>query len=147
MTHTGPWTWHGWQKDLGRGVEKSMTETMYGPKPTAGDVQALVAFLATLAHPPTPKRVAEKASEAVRRGQRLFAEKARCNRCHKGENYTSEHNYDVKLESDGSPYKLWNPPSLRGLADRGPYLHDGRPGPWMSCCASITLRKTWMARH
>jgi hypothetical protein len=32
----------------------------------------------------------------------------------------------VGLEPDGSPYKLWNPPSLRGLWDRGPYLHDGR---------------------
>jgi cytochrome c peroxidase len=32
----------------------------------------------------------------------------------------------VKLEADGSPYLRWNPPSLRGLWDRGPYLHDGR---------------------
>jgi hypothetical protein len=30
------------------------------------------------------------------------------------------------LEPDGSPYRLWNPPSLLGLWDRGPYLHDGR---------------------
>jgi len=45
---------------------------------------------------------------------------------HKGPHYTSENNYDVKLERDGSPYKLWNPPSLLGLHDRGPYLHDGR---------------------
>src|SRR5262249_35766928 len=34
--------------------------------------------------------------------------------------------YDVKLEADGSPYLRWNPPSLRGLWQRGPYLHDGR---------------------
>jgi hypothetical protein len=32
----------------------------------------------------------------------------------------------VKLEPDGSPYLRWNPPSLCGLWDRGPYLHDGR---------------------
>ena len=32
----------------------------------------------------------------------------------------------MKAERDGSPYKLWNPPSLLGLHDRGPYLHDGR---------------------
>ena len=32
----------------------------------------------------------------------------------------------MKLETDGSPYKKWNPPSLRGVWDRGPYLHDGR---------------------
>ena len=56
----------------------------------------------------------------------MFHGKARCSRCHQGEEYTSEDNYDVKLEPDGSPYRLWNPPSLRGLFDRGPYLHDGR---------------------
>ena len=27
---------------------------------------------------------------------------------------------------DGSPFALWNPPSLRGVYDRGPFLHDGR---------------------
>jgi cytochrome c peroxidase len=32
----------------------------------------------------------------------------------------------VKLDDDGSPFPLWNPPSLRGVADRGPFLHDGR---------------------
>src|SRR5205085_1272137 len=34
VTRTGPWTWHGWQKDLGAAVKKSMTETMFGPDPT-----------------------------------------------------------------------------------------------------------------
>jgi cytochrome c peroxidase len=32
----------------------------------------------------------------------------------------------VKVGSDGGPHALWNPPTLRGLWDRGPYLHDGR---------------------
>jgi len=127
VTRTGPWTWHGWQKDLGAGVAKSLTETMYGPKPTADEIQALLAFLGTLEHPPNPHLgPGGSLSAAARRGQVIFTDKARCTRCHKGAEYTSESNYDVKLESDGSPYKLWNPPSLRGLYDRGPYLHDGR---------------------
>jgi cytochrome c peroxidase len=62
----------------------------------------------------------------MKRGHELFVGKARCSKCHHGDEYTSERNYDVKLEPDGSPYKLWNPPSLRGLWDRGPFLHDGR---------------------
>jgi cytochrome c peroxidase len=65
-------------------------------------------------------------SPAARRGETLFHGKAHCAVCHKGEFYTSERNYDVKLEPDGSPYPLWNPPTLRGLFDRGPFLHDGR---------------------
>src|SRR5262249_58132713 len=44
VTRTGPWTWHGWQKDLGAGVAKSLTETMFGPKPTAEETRALLPF-------------------------------------------------------------------------------------------------------
>jgi cytochrome c peroxidase len=125
VTKTGPWTWHGWQKDLGAGVEKSLTQTMFGRKPTADEVQALLAFLDTLDDPPNPHR---SPPEAIARGRKLFEGKARCAHCHKGEYYTSPGNYDVHLGPDGSPYRLWNPPSLRGLWDRGPYLHDGRAG-------------------
>jgi DNA-binding beta-propeller fold protein YncE len=129
VARTGPWTWHGWQEDLGAGVEKSLTQTMFGPRPSALEVKALVAFLETLGHPPNPNVGPHgDLSDAARRGQELFHGQARCGRCHQGDNYTSEHNYDVKLEPDGSPYHLWNPPSLRGLYDRGPYLHDGRAG-------------------
>jgi cytochrome c peroxidase len=127
VTRTGPWTWHGWQKDLGAAVEKSYVETMFGPKPTTDEVRAVVAFLGTLEHPPNPHRLAgNKLSPAAKRGQTLFEGAAKCTRCHTPPEYTSENNYDVKLEADGSPYRRWNPPSLRGLWQRGPYLHDGR---------------------
>ncbi len=127
VNRTGPWTWHGWQKDLGAGVVKSYTETMFGPTPTPEEVQAVLAFLDTLEQPPNPHRgPGGKLSAAAERGSQVFSGKARCDRCHAGNEYTSERNYDVKLEPDGSPYRRWNPPSLRGLWDRGPYLHDGR---------------------
>jgi cytochrome c peroxidase len=123
VSRTGPWTWHGWQKDLGAGVEKSFAETMFGPRPTSEETKAIVAFLETLDHPPNPRA---ELNDAAKRGKALFSGKARCSKCHFGDDYTSSKNYDVKLEPDGSPYKLWNPPSLRGVWDRGPYLHDGR---------------------
>jgi YVTN family beta-propeller protein len=122
---TGPWTWHGWQKDLGAAVRKSLMETMFGPEPAADDVRALVAYLGTLEHPPNPHRAAPL-NPSAERGKAIFHGKARCARCHQGENYTSKSNYDVHLEPDGSPYPHWNPPSLLGLWDRGPFLHDGR---------------------
>jgi cytochrome c peroxidase len=127
VARTAPWTWHGWQTDLRAAVEKSYTQTMFGPKPTTDEVRAVVAFLGTLDHPPNPHRSADKElSAAVKRGQALFEGTAKCVRCHAPPEYTSEHNYDVKLEDDGSPYHRWNPPSLRGLWQRGPFLHDGR---------------------
>src|SRR5262249_1510961 len=91
--------------------------------PTPDEVRAVVAYLETLDHPPR-RPVAD--AEAVRRGREVFEGEARCARCHHGPEYTSPRNFDVKLEPDGSPYTLWNPPTLRGLVDRGPYLHDGR---------------------
>jgi cytochrome c peroxidase len=125
VVHTGPWTWHGWQRDLAAGVEKSFVDTLFGPKPTPAESQAVVAFLATLEHPPRPAPQGQE-RVAVERGKVLFEGKARCARCHGGPEYATPHNYDVKLEPDGSPYALWNPPTLRGLVDRGPYLHDAR---------------------
>jgi cytochrome c peroxidase len=125
VAHTGPWTWHGWQKDLGAAVAKSLTTTMFGSRPTHADTQDLVAFLRALDHPPHPRH-GRAGARAAERGRALFRGKARCVRCHHGDYYTSPHNYDVGLEADGSPYRLWNPPSLRGVYDRGPFLHDGR---------------------
>jgi YVTN family beta-propeller protein len=127
VTHTGPWTWHGWQKDLGASVEKSFTTTMFGAKPTSAEVKAVLAFLETLEAPPNPNvGPGGKLSAAAERGKAIFHGKAHCARCHKGAYYTSEKNYDLGIDSDGSPYKLWNPPSLLGLFDRSPYMHDGR---------------------
>jgi cytochrome c peroxidase len=126
VAHTGPWTWHGWQTDLGAAVEKSLTQTMFGPRPTRAETRALLAFLQTLDHPPHPINHRTGAARAVERGRAFFQGKARCARCHHGTYYTSAHNYDLKLEADGSPYRLWNPPSLRGVSDRGPFFHDGR---------------------
>ncbi len=126
VSRTAPWTWHGWQKDLAAAVEKSYLETMFGPEPTAEEVRAVVAFLGTLAHPPNPHRLADnQLSPAAKRGRMLFEGAAKCARCHAAPEYTSEHVYDVKLEDDGSSYPRWNPPSLRGVWQRGPYLHDG----------------------
>ena len=73
VTKTGPWTWHGGQKDLGKAVTKSLTETMFpnrdefGRQPAAADVQALLAFLATLDHPPHPRRKLLRQPSAARR--------------------------------------------------------------------------------
>jgi YVTN family beta-propeller protein len=128
VTRTGPWTWHGWQKDLGAAVRKSYTETMFGPEePTDREVQAVVAFLGTLDHLPNPNLGPDgKMNEVAKRGQAVFEGKAKCARCHQPPEYTSELNHDVKLEADGSPFKRWSPPTLRGVWDRGPFLHDGR---------------------
>src|SRR5205823_1200316 len=41
VAHTGPWTWHGWQKSLDDATVESFTKSMQGPRPAPEDVRAL----------------------------------------------------------------------------------------------------------
>jgi DNA-binding beta-propeller fold protein YncE len=129
VTQTGPWTWHGWQRDLNAAMRKSMSETMLGKgEPTDSDVESLTAYLSTLRPPPNPHRNADGSfSEAALRGRELFqSERAGCARCHSGPHFTDGKIHDVGLGAAGDAYKGYNPPSLLGTYDRILYLHDGR---------------------
>ena len=122
VTNTGPWTWHGWKDKLEASVEDSFVETLFGEKPTADEVKAVVAYMATLDHPPAPK-AKESDIAGIARGKTLFENKAGCVRCHAGAEYTTPKAYALDLEADGSPFDKWNPPSLRGVRDRAPLMH------------------------
>jgi YVTN family beta-propeller protein len=128
VTHTGPWTWHGWQKSLEDSVRESFTKSMQGPKPNPDDVKAMMAYLGTLEYPPNPYREPDGSlSEAAERGEAVFrSAKAACNTCHGGPDLTDGRIHKVGLEEPGDVYRGYNPPSLRGVYDKDPYLHDGR---------------------
>jgi YVTN family beta-propeller protein len=128
VAHTGPWTWHGWQTDLGQSVRKSLVDSMLGPKPGDADVQALVAYLGTLDPPPNPFRTADGGLvAAAQRGETVFnGRTAGCARCHPAPYFTDGKIHDVGTGEKGDVYKGYNPPSLIGLYDRPAYLHDGR---------------------
>ncbi len=121
VTRTGPWTWHGAQSDLRVSLAKSLETTMRGPAASDEELDALIAFLGTLDFVPPPPFDAA----AARRGERLFGEK-RCNTCHAAPDFTSPEVYEVGLQSPDDEYQGFNPPSLRGVVRRAPYLHDGR---------------------
>lgn len=126
VTRTGPWTWLGWKKDLRALVRDSMVTTMQGPEPTEADLDAMMAYLATLDFRPNPRASASgDAAAAVRRGEAVFKKK-RCDTCHKPPDYTSAGVYDVGLGEEREGVSTYNPPSLRGVGRRAPYLHDGR---------------------
>ncbi len=122
VAKTSPYTWHGREKDLRASLEHSLTQTLQGPKPTADDLDALLAFVSTIDFVP-PRAPAD--GEAVKRGAAVFKAK-NCAGCHAGPEYTSDQSYEVGLEEAGDAYKGFNPPSLRGVGTRGPWLHDGR---------------------
>jgi YVTN family beta-propeller protein len=128
VTKTKPWTWHGWQKNLEDSVFESFTKSMQGPRPKSQDVKALVAYLDTLDYPKNPFRNADLSlTAAALRGRDVYrSAKAACNTCHGGAELTDGKIHEVGLEESDDAYRGYNPPSLRGLYDKDPYLHDGR---------------------
>ncbi|HZE98201.1 MAG TPA: c-type cytochrome [Planctomycetota bacterium] len=123
VTKTGPWTWHGQQQDLKQALQGSFTRTMSKPKLNPQEMSAVVAFLETNDFLPPPRDVP---ADAVARGGILFKEKL-CDVCHIPPAYTSEDVMKVGLEAPDDVYKRgYNPPPLRGVWKRGPWLHDGR---------------------
>ncbi|MBM4095421.1 MAG: hypothetical protein FJ261_01440 [Planctomycetes bacterium] len=122
VTNTGPWSWHGWKDKLEVSIEDSFVETLFGEKPTAEEVKAVVAYLGTLEHPPATRATREDAA-GIAKGRSLFEAKAGCSRCHAGPHYTTPKTYTLEIEHDGSPFEKWNPPSLRGVRDRSPLMH------------------------
>ncbi|HEX3870314.1 MAG TPA: cytochrome c peroxidase, partial [Pirellulales bacterium] len=127
VTHTGPWTWHGWQKSLDDAMHVSLTETMLGPAPSPEESKALVAFLDTLENPPNPHRADGQRSAAAERGRELFTSASvGCVSCHSGPHFTDGEIHDVGLGKPVDAYVGFNTPSLAGLHRRVRYLHDGR---------------------
>ena len=128
VTHTGPWTWHGWQDSLDRAMFASFTKTMQGKQPSEDDVKAIVAYLGTLDYPRNPYRNPDGSlSDSAKRGEAVYwSAKAACNTCHGGPELTDGKIHVVGLEEPDDAYCGYNPPSLRGVYDKDPYLHDAR---------------------
>ncbi len=128
VAETAPWTWHGWQKSLDDSILESFTKSMQGKYPSRDDVRALSAYLGTLDFPRNPYLEADGSrSESARRGEAVFrSARSACASCHGGPEFTDGKVHEVGLGERGDVYKGHNPPSLRGVYDKDPYLHDGR---------------------
>ena len=128
VSHTGPWTWHGWQDDLENAMHKSLTSTMLGKSPSQEDTEALLAYLNTLEPPPNPFLNTDGSlSDAAARGKQVFErEKTGCADCHSGPFYTDGAIHDVGLGSPKDYYEGYNTPSLRGVYRKVRLLHTGR---------------------
>ncbi len=122
---TGPWAWNGLQTDLAAQVRVSVQSTMQGQPLPDDDIAALVAYLKTIEPPPSLSVARDEVNEtAVAAGRQIFEARG-CVNCHQPPHYTSEGAYDVGL-ADKLGNRLYNPPSLRGVSQRGPLFHDGR---------------------
>jgi len=110
----------------------------------AGVAQAIAAYVRTILSGDSPYdrfQAGDRSamSEPAQRGFRLFEGKAMCSRCHAGFNFTGENYRNIGVgmvgkdpdqgrftvtgdEPDRGAFKT---PTLRDVAKRGPYMHDG----------------------
>jgi DNA-binding beta-propeller fold protein YncE len=122
---TAPFHWDGAESDMHAIMQDVFVSRMQGPTLATDQVQALSHWLD--AQPLVPHLAAADAS-AVERGRALFADaRAACASCHAGSHLTNNQTMDV---GTGGAFQV---PSLRGLALRAPYMHDG-------CAASLRDR-------
>ncbi len=121
---TGPWAWNGSIDRLEHQVRKSITITMQGRIPTTDQVEALTAYLESLAPPRAVSPSNQHQAEG--RGQAVFATR-KCGQCHGGPEFTTSKLYDVGLVDEVGNHRF-NPPSLRGVSQRDGFFHDGRAG-------------------
>lgn len=128
---TGPWAWDGHHPMLIDQIRSSLLTTMHGGKQAASErrILDLAAYLHTLPAPPALSTARGTADlVAVERGRVVFEDRG-CSRCHAPPDYTSPHVYDVGLHDSllqGAQSARFNPPSLLGVSQRGPYFHDNR---------------------
>ncbi len=111
---TAPFHWEGNQPDMAHVMHVTFHERM-GGSATASDVGALSTWLNAL--PSVPGSVDDP--DAVERGRNVFVREAHCADCHSGDALTNDRNVDV---GTGCAFQV---PSLRGVALRAPYFHDG----------------------
>ena len=123
---TAPFAWNGEAKDLATQVRNSIEKTMQlDDSPSEDTVQAIAAYVATLKLPPPLDQLrGTEDKAAIERGRAVF-QKHDCAQCHAPPTYTTPETYDVGLKDQQGNSKF-NPPSLRGISHRGPFLHDSR---------------------
>ncbi|MCU0711767.1 MAG: hypothetical protein MUC43_06880 [Pirellula sp.] len=124
---TAPYTWLGHSQTLEAQTVASIRKTMNSYRRLDPDeVEHIVTFMESLE--PLPSVDEARGSQEFDRIQqgKLVFERVGCAECHGEDRYTSFGVYDIGVK-DENDKRLFNPPSLRGLSQRGPMLfHDNR---------------------
>jgi cytochrome c553/mono/diheme cytochrome c family protein len=111
-----PFHWDGDEADFQHLAADVFVFRMAGPTLAPDQLAAAQNWLS--ADPLLPKAPGDAA--AIARGQALFEGAALCSSCHAGPKLTTRAKVDV---GTGGMFKV---PSLRGVIERAPFLHDGR---------------------
>jgi DNA-binding beta-propeller fold protein YncE len=125
--YTAPWAWNGSKTHLEDQVRTSLIISMQSQLPTDQlPIEPLSAFLRSTTPPPSLQFARDSVSNSDRLSHaRTLFQTANCQSCHAGSSLTSAAIVDVGIH-DEEGVTEFNPPSLRGVSQRGPWFHDGR---------------------
>jgi cytochrome c peroxidase len=114
-----PYHWDGDLADIPSLAAEVLVKRMSGPVLAPDQLAALEHFVDAIPYLPLSPPADP---QSVARGSQLFydLQNVGCTSCHRGTQLT---NHNVTDVGTGGPFKV---PSLRGVAWRAPYLHDGR---------------------
>lgn len=116
---TAPFHWAGDESDLSHLMSDVFVGRMGGVHQSDARVSALTRWLFAL-QPPAAPIAALADADAVERGHTLFmSPEVSCGSCHSGDKLTNNRTVDV---GTGEPLQV---PSLRGIAYRAPFMHNG----------------------
>ncbi len=124
VADTQPWAWNGEVMTLEEQVASSIEKTMRGSTPDEQQIAAIVCYIKTLSPPTLMRTNTDIRQQNIKRGRSLFGSLG-CANCHTPPAYTTAKSYNIGL-FDEVGNDRFNPPSLRGVANRRLFFHDGR---------------------
>lgn len=125
ISATTPFHWDGSEANLARLVDDVFSGRMAGTLLSGDEINALQAWIDSI---PPPPATAGLDAAAVARGKALFDDsKIACASCHSGALLTNNATVDV---GTGRAFQV---SSLRGVAWRAPFMHDG-------CATTLSAR-------
>jgi hypothetical protein len=117
LSGTEPFHWDGELGTFPQLVATVFVGRMSGPTLTRGQIAAALSWINTV---PSPAPLRPRTDAAVGRGKAVFeSQAAACATCHAGAVLTNNMTVDVHTEG------MFQVPSLRGIAARAPFMHDG----------------------
>ena len=111
---TAPYGWEGSSLTLEDRIAGTL-RTLHQHEPDGTEVEDNAAYLRSLP-PPRPLPVKDADKPAVARGEKLFADKAQCAKCHPAPTFQDGKRHDIGTRGPTDTTARFDTPSLRGLA-------------------------------
>lgn len=123
LSGTAPYSWDGVTPDLDAHIDQAFERLRGKGGLRPFERRALLRYLESLPLPPQR----QESVTLVERGRQVFAStEAGCAGCHNDRLLTDGTRHDVKSHTDSDAPASFDTPSLRRVASRAPYFHDGR---------------------